>query len=188
MLLFETIRVLHGEPKHLEFHQKRIQNSLGFAPKFELETLIKTDSPKLQKAKLIYSGDGEFVKLEMTPYTKRDIKSFKLVLSDMKYEKKYLDRSRIDELFSKKGKADEILITQNSLLKDTSIHNIALLIEDRWLTPAHPLLRGTTRERLLAEGKISESELSIEDLKRCSKIALLNAMVGFYVVDEFRIL
>lgn len=186
MLLFETIKVEGGEAQNLEYHQKRIESSLGFAPKFDIKSLIKTTNPQIQKAKLIYSSGG-IESIEITPYKKREIKSFKLLESDIEYDKKYLDRKEIDELFSKRGEADEIIITHKGRLKDTSIHNIALFIDGRWLTPAHPLLEGTTRRRLLDKGEIFESELSVEDLKKCSKIALLNSMVGFYVVDEFRI-
>ncbi|MFP4332332.1 MAG: aminotransferase class IV [Campylobacterales bacterium] len=188
MLLFESIKVVDGAACNLNYHQKRVENSLGFTPSFDIKNLIKTNSKSLQKAKLIYNSSGEVESLEISAYKKRDIKSFRLVESNLEYDKKYLDREEIDGLFAKKGIADEILITQNSLLKDTSIANIALFIDKKWLTPAKPLLKGTTRERLLQEEKIFESMLIVDDLKLCSKIALLNAMVEFYVVEDFRIL
>ena len=41
-----------------------------------------------------------------------------------------------------KREQDEILITRNGLLTDTSIANIALFNGKEWHTPKHPLLKG----------------------------------------------
>ena len=95
-----------------------------------------------------------------------------------------IDRKEIDKLFEKRGKADDILIVKNGFITDTSIANIAFFDGKKWFTPKTCLLRGTTRERLLKEKKIFEKDIRVEDIKRYKKIALLNAMIGFYIVEN----
>ena len=83
-----------------------------------------------------------------------------------------------------RGKADEIIIVRAGKLTDTSIANIALLIDGAWLTPASPLLPGTTRERLLEEKLLVQADITPADLGRCQGFAVCNAMVGFQVISE----
>jgi len=47
-----------------------------------------------------------------------------------------------------------------------------------------PLLKGTTRARLIDEGKIIEADIKVQDLRTFSKVALLNAMIDFDVLDR----
>jgi 4-amino-4-deoxychorismate lyase len=76
------------------------------------------------------------------------------------------------------------LIVKNNLLCDTTIANIALLIDNQWLTPSTPLLEGTTRARLLDEGFLSAACLTSKDIQKADKIAIMNAMVGFVEVEN----
>ncbi|HEX5330706.1 aminotransferase class IV, partial [Sulfuricurvum sp.] len=69
-------------------------------------------------------------------------------------------------------------------LRDTTIANIALLIEGRWFTPESPLLEGTTRARLIEEGFLTAASLTPKDIEKATKIALMNAMVGFVEVEN----
>ena len=95
------------------------------------------------------------------------------------YRLKYADRTELDQLFLKRGEADDILIIQNGLVTDTSIANIAFFDGDKWITPKEPLLKGTTRARLLDEKKIFEQDIKIADLGKFTEFALMNAMIGF---------
>ena len=54
-----------------------------------------------------------------------------------------------------------------------------------WYTPLKPLLRGTTRQKLVDEGKIIEKEIRVEDLKNYSKVALMNAMIDFDIITTY---
>jgi len=110
-------------------------------------------------------------------------KSFTLINSNISYPYKFLDRRELDNLFSQRGNLDEIIIIKDGYLSDTSKANIALFIDNRWLTPAKPLLLGTTRARLLDEGLLKEANLTILDLKRAKRLAIMNAMVGFISLD-----
>ena len=183
MKYFETIKCKDYEIFNLTFHEKRIAKTVGL--NLNLQDYIYPISNKLLRCKLIYD-ENEVINVEYFEYKKRDIKSFKLIFDEkIEYSKKYLDRSYLDELFSKRELADEIMIFKNSFLTDTSIANIAIFDGDNWLTPKKPLLKGTTRNRLLESKELFETDISIDMLKKAKKIALMNAMVGFDILDEF---
>ena len=185
MKLFETIRCEGGEAKHLAYHRRRILRSVG--RDFPLEDLIKAPVQGLWRCKLIYDEKG-VRSVEYFPYRKRTIRSFRLVESRLRYERKYLNRSALDTLFERRGDADEILIVKEGRLSDTSIANLALFIDGEWLTPERPLLPGTTRERLLEYGRLRPAPLEPDALLKAEKLALLNAMIGFDILPEFTIL
>lgn len=118
-------------------------------------------------------------------YKKREINSLKLVYDDeIEYSLKSTCRDKLDALFAQRGECDDVLIVKNSLITDTTIANIAFFDSNRWITPRIPLLKGTTRERLLREGKIFEADIAVDDLKKFSKIALMNAMIDFDIITE----
>ena len=103
---------------------------------------------------------------------------------DISYKYKSTNRDKINELFVKKGKCDDILIIKGGFITDTSIANIALYKDGIWYTPSNPLLKGTTRERLLDEKKIIQKTIKIQNLKEYSKIALMNAMIDFDIITK----
>ena len=75
-----------------------------------------------------------------------------------------------------------MLIVRDGLLTDTSIANVALYDGHEWLTPTHPLLRGTKRAELLARKAIREADIPADSIFSYSKIALFNAMIDFEVL------
>ncbi|MEA2050103.1 MAG: aminotransferase class IV [Campylobacterota bacterium] len=179
---FETIKCFDKEVFNLEYHKKRISKTVGM--NFNLEEYIYPQSDNLQKCKVIYDKN-EIIDISYSDYKIKDINSFKLVVSNqIIYNKKSTKRESIDNLYMKKGLCDEIIIVKNNLITDTSIANIAILIDDIWYTPKIPLLYGTTRERLLDNKKIIKKDISIDELLNAKKIALMNAMIGFYIVEK----
>ena len=179
--LLETIRIQNGRPQHLFYHQQRVDDTLkqlGYSCHYDLAVLINPPDNRLYRCRIIY--DAESIAIEYIPYQKRTIRKLQLVQADeLDYALKYADRSALDSLLLQKGDADDILIVKDNLVTDTSIANIAFFDGRRWLTPRHPLLKGTTRARLLDEKKIFESEIHPHDLNKFSHYALLNAMIGF---------
>jgi len=179
----ETIRVFDGVAQHLEYHQERVDNTLETKNIHILSELIKAPSLDLYRCRIVY--DRESISIEYLPYVKRDIRTLKLLRSDsLSYDKKYENREELLELFARKEQCDDILIVKNNCITDTSIANIALFNGVRWYTPKTPLLKGTTRARLLAEGKITEVDIPVERLKSFKKIALMNAMINFDIIAE----
>ena len=137
----------------------------------------------LWRCRIVY--DATSVNIEFIPYQTRVIRRLQLIEADtLDYAFKYADRSEIDKLFASKNGADDILIVQNGLITDTSIANIAFFDGTQWLTPADPLLKGTTRARLLDEKKIFESEIHVDDLNKFTGFALMNAMIGFQRIEN----
>ena len=183
MKYFETIKCDDYEIFNLDYHMKRVANTVAL--NINLGEYIYPPNNKLLRCKLIYDESG-VLELDYFIYKKREINSFKLIFDDkIDYSKKYLNRDSLDEHFNKKENADEIIIVKNGYLTDTSIANIAIYLDGVWLTPKKPLLQGTTRNRLLKEEKIFEKDISVEDLQKASKIALMNAMIDFDILEDY---
>ncbi|MEZ4694693.1 MAG: aminotransferase class IV, partial [Aliarcobacter sp.] len=142
-------------------------------------------SDELLRCKVIYD-ENEILDVQYFPYKKREIKSFKIIKYDeIDYSKKYLNRENLDNLFEKKEDCDEIIIVKNGIVTDTSIANIAVFYEGQWLTSKECLLKGTTRAKFLEEKKIVEKDISLDMLENASQIALMNAMIGFDILEDY---
>ncbi len=180
---FETIKCEDFEIFNLSYHNKRISNTISM--NLNLQDYIYPLSNALFRYKVIYSTEG-IQSIEYFKYKKKEIKSFKLIVdNEINYSKKYLNRVNINNLYNKKENTDEIIIIKNSFVTDTSIANIAIFDGANWITPKIPLLKGTTRARLLNEQIIFEKDITIEMLKHSQKFALLNAMIGFDVIEDY---
>jgi len=183
MEYFETIKCDDYEVFNLEYHAKRVANSVGL--NLNLQEYIYPPSNKLYRCKLIYN-ENEILDVQYFEYTKREIKSFKLIFDEtIEYSKKYLNREGLNSLYKQKGDCDEIIIIKNGLVTDSSIANIAVFDGSHWFTPKKPLLDGTTKDRLLHDRVLIEKDIDINMLKEAKKIALMNAMIDFDVLDEF---
>ena len=183
---FETIKCEDFEVFNLYYHNQRVARTIGL--NIDLQEYIYPPTDHLLRAKVIYSENG-IEKIDYFKYAPKDIKTFKIIENDtIDYRYKYLNRENLDTLFTRKGIADEIVIVKNGLVTDTSIANIALFKDNRWITPKKPLLQGTTRARLLEEEKIYEADITTQDIKSATKIALLNAMIGFKELEDYTVL
>ena len=181
----ETIKAIDGKIYNLSFHQERYEGvlkSLGVTQFKRLQEYLNPPSHDMYRCRLVYTKDSIEVTYHL--YKKREIKSLKLVYeNNIIYNQKNEDRKNIDLLFLNKENADDVLIIKNNLVTDTSVANVAFFDGSRWMTPAKPLLEGTTRARLLEEGKIFARDISMNDLKNYTNIALLNAMIDFDILS-----
>lgn len=183
---FETIKCFDEEILNLGYHKKRISDTIG--KNFNLEEYIYPPTNQLLKCNIIYNQD-EILDIKYTQYKSRTINSFKLIYDNtINYKYKSLNRDYINKLFSKKDNTDEIIIIKNGLVTDTSIANIAIMIQNQWYTPKIPLLNGTTRARYINDQILKEKDITIDILKKAEKMALLNAMIDFKVLDEYKII
>ena len=187
MNYFETIKCNDMEVYNIEYHQQRISRTIG--KNISLLDYIYPPNEKFLKCKIVYNEEG-ILDVIFTQYIKKDIKTLKIIHNDtIEYKYKYENRNTINELFSKKESADDIIIVKNGFITDTSIANIAILLDDnQWYTPKKPLLEGTTKQRYLENGYLKEKDISIELFKKAKKIALLNAMIDFDVKEDLKIL
>jgi len=183
--LLETLRCEEGAALHLSYHQERIDrtlSALGITEQIELRSLISPPLTGTFRCRFLY-GEGD-PRIEYHPYTLRIPRSLKLVTSSITYPFKYADRTGLNELYEKRGTCDDVLISENGFLKDTTIANIALWIDGEWLTPDQPLLAGTARARLIDEGVLTPAALRIESITQADKIAVMNALTGLVEVEN----
>ncbi len=184
-MFFETIKCDDFEIFNLDYHNKRVAFTIG--KNLNLQEYINPISNELLRCKIIYD-ENEVLDVQYFPYKKKQINSFKVIFDDgIDYSKKYLNRERLDYLFSQKDSCEEIIILKNGIVTDTSIANIAIFYEGVWITSKQCLLNGTTRARLIEDKKIFEKDITLEMLKNASKIALLNAMIDFYIIEKPKI-
>jgi len=185
----ETISVQGLKAKNLSYHQSRlnqtISSNFGTDHKIDLQNSITPPDTNFYRCRVIY--DTKIIKIEYLPYVMKKLYSFKVLESNIEYPYKNTNRAEIDELLSKKEDCDEIIIAKNGLLRDTSIANIAIFKNNRWQSPHVPLLKGTMRAKLLDEKKIITANLTIDDLKKAKRFAIMNAMIGFVELQKFYI-
>ncbi|MCH9740561.1 MAG: aminotransferase class IV [Epsilonproteobacteria bacterium] len=183
-LCFETIKIEDGLIHNITWHNRRCnltrKELFGVDKPLNLETLITPPQTKgVFRCRLRYNQ--EVVSVEYIPYATKTFQTFKIVESDIKYNYKYANRAKLDNLKAKFSSYDEIIISQNGLITDTSIANIAFYTGEEWITPQKPLLKGTMRAKLLNESFLVERKIKSEALKHFSHFALMNAMIGFKI-------
>lgn len=185
-MLLETIRCESGEAHHLPYHQQRMKRSLqtlGYRTYYDLNALISPPDNALYRCRFLYDQNG--YEIEYHPYTPKKISSLRLIhADDLEYPLKFADRDALTALHENRGECDDVLIVKNGLITDTTIANIALYLDGKWLTPATPILEGTTRARLIEQGLLMRAYLTSSDCTKATKVAIMNAMVGFVEVDN----
>jgi len=183
-ICFETIKVKDGKFLNLTYHQKRVNNTrnfFGFNDILELKEDI-FNLPQYGEFRLRIDYAKEIQNFQYEVLRDRYFEDFKIVNSDIEYEFKYSNRDEINAL---KVDDSEIIVIKNELIRDTSIANIALYIDDIWLTPRTPLLKGTTRARLLDNGFLKCADLVVDDLKKAQNFAIMNALIDFKIIKNF---
>ncbi len=180
--LVETIKVLNGHIYHLPYHQERFAHACHLYLKARpVDTLagaiVIPDKFSTGLVKLRFLYGPNTYQLEFSTYTPRRINSLKMIIADdISYPFKWTVRGDIDTLFRQKGTCDDILIIKNGRITDTSIANIVFYDGRDWFTPLHPLLKGTCRERLLAEDRIKTADIRLADLSAFNYFYLINAL------------
>ena len=191
--LFESIKVVDGKLVNLEWHQQRVDDTrksiFGNVHRLILEAALEIPEEHdlgMVKCRVSYGEDlGQGV---FSEYNKRKIKTLQQVECEpFDYNFKYEDRTRLDQLYEQRGSCDEVLITHDGFIKDTSYSNVVLYDGTQWYTPEKPLLGGTQRAKLLASGLIKPSNLHISDLPGFKKLVLINAMLEFPFKDSISI-
>lgn len=181
-MIFETISIRRGVVENISYHNKRLNTTqkelFGVDRDIDLSSYIDIPKDSIHyRCRVLY--DEEIRSIEYIPYQPRVIEKILLVDSDIEYKYKYQDRDEIERLLTRLGNCDDLIIVRDGLLTDTSIANIAFLENDRWYTPSSPLLKGTTRARLIDEGVLYPKDICREDICRFDNFAIMNAMVGF---------
>ena len=185
-LLLETIKIEDGIIHNLHYHQDRCTKSrqklFHSSDILDLSSLLM-DAPKtgLYRCRILY---GEVLhSIEYIPYTQKKIERLKIISSDIEYSFKYANRDALNALLESNKDVDEVIIEKEGYLTDTTISNIAFLDGKQWVTPTKPLLEGTMRAKLIDEGFLQTKQIKKEDLQNYSQVALMNAMIGFEILN-----
>lgn len=189
-LLLETIKIQEGEVANISYHQKRLNQSrealFGIKTPLDLASYITPPPNKgIFRCRVLY--DRQIQKIEYLPYTPKAITSLRVVRANIDYRYKYADRASFTRLLQAHQDVDEVIIEKNGYLSDTTMANIAFYDGKRWLTPKSPLLQGTMRAKLLTEKKLIEKDIPKEGLTAYQNVALMNAMIGFKLLNHFNI-
>jgi len=189
----ETICILDGKPIHLMWHQRRVDSTLAhFYPhhhhSWRLEECIQVPSELCEspsKCRILY--DAHHFEIHYEPFTKKTISSLKIVEAspEIEYSYKYADRSVLEDLFGKKDEADDILISREGWVTDTSIANIAFMANGRWYTPSLPLLAGTTWKRLVSERILIPKPINLKEILNFECFKVYNALHDFETAAQW---
>ncbi len=184
--LVETMRVENSSLCHVFYHNQRMNQSrkilFGAAENIDLEKCITVIPAGTHKCRVLYRAGIEAV--HFLPPLKKERRSFRFIKGEVDYSFKYADRGAIDDLFARRGSADDIIIIRDGLVTDASSSNLAFFDGKNWITPAAPLLEGTTRQRLIDQGLIKTGKITPAQAASCKGIALMNAMIDFHVVEN----
>ncbi|MEO6132617.1 MAG: aminotransferase class IV [Saprospiraceae bacterium] len=180
----ETICIRDGQPQNLEWHQRRVDETLkNFYPVHHHTWTIDKwiDVPLefqegLVRCRIVY--DAHLLSIHYFLYTSRMIHSLKLIEGPpgIDYRYKYADRKTIEELYNQRRNADDVLITKDGWITDTSIGNIAFGKNGRWYTPSIPLLAGTTWKRLISRGILIPKPIHQSEILTFDHFKTFNAM------------
>ena len=180
--LLESIKVYNKRLYNIEYHNVRMNNSraelFNTKEQIDLSRIISVPdelSNELYKCRVIYSV--EIISITFQKYKEKKISSLQLVQdNDITYTHKYEDRTEIEKHLSV-TKADEILIIKNGFVTDTSFSNVVFFDGTKYFTPSSPLLKGTKRAKLIADGTIQEEEIRLNDIQKFKFVYLVNALL-----------
>lgn len=181
----ETIHVENGRILRASLHNQRMNTTRHFffgpdIPDYNLEEILQETSLYQQRTRCRVIYGKEIEEISFLPYCPRPVQSLRIINHDtLDYSFKYADRSEINQLYEQRNEQDDILIVKQGRITDTSIGNIALFDGYQWVTPKYPLLKGTHRADLIAQGIIVEKDLLLTDLQSYQQVCIFNAMLEF---------
>lgn len=195
--LIETLRIeTDGRCALLDRHLARMQRSaaaLGFA--FDRSAVLDALRPAMsdpaqgpRRVRLALAADGaltsECVPLDALPVSPTvALADDRLDAADPLLAHKTTRRARYDAALAaarEAGDVDWLFQNRAGELCEGARSNLILDLEGRLWTPpvACGLLPGVMRESLLAEGRLHERRLGVEDLRRASRVFICNALRG----------
>lgn len=179
----ETIKIENGVLKNLDYHIKRSYKTIKtfYGTKVDFSEWTKNielpgKGTGIYKLRIIYTDKIE--SFSIAPYVKKQINTLKIVKYDKYfYDYKFENRGQIDKLYAGKGGADDIIITINDKLTDSSYSNIIFRKNDMWFSPLSPLLPGTKLQSLIDLKVVEKTEINIHNYKGFEAVSLINAMI-----------
>ena len=184
MRYIETMRLENGNIQNHEYHIARVIRTIGSeaARRVNLDPFVPLQfSLGTVKCRVVYDENGVH-DIHYSHYQIPQIKTLKIVeCNDINYEFKYEDRTQISNLMKLRGLCDDIIITQNGKVSDSSFCNIILKNKAGLFTSDTPLLRGTKREQMIHEGLVKVVTITTQDMIHYDQIILVNAMMSIEI-------
>jgi para-aminobenzoate synthetase / 4-amino-4-deoxychorismate lyase len=191
--LIETMRVSEdGEVFLLQRHLDRLRNSARhFSFKYDSKALraaIRCDGPG--RLRLTLSRDGT-LETELSALPTRHPRHLRLSLLRVNSKDDFLYHKTTNrELYEDARRhcdddTDVLLANERGELTQTTIANIAVRREGRWITPSIScgLLPGVMRAELLAHGQIRAGIIHVSELVCGETIQCFNAVRGIFNCD-----
>ena len=180
----ESIKVEDQKAFLMDLHQKRVNDTFahfGAQGSINLEKIfndLALDEDGFYKLRIVYDLQRNY-KSQLIPYAVAEIDNFQLVENNSyDYSFKFEDRKEFERMKTK-AKAEEIIIVKNNHITDTSYTNLLFLKDEKWHTPSTYLLNGVMRQHLLKENKITETEITLQNIREFSHFQLINSMNDF---------
>ena len=176
----ETVRIENGILCNCDFHDERIMQT--FLKYFSHKTpfTLKDIKPDYYhgigryKLRILYSEND--IEHSVSEYKPKKIRSAAVVeCNDAEYSFKHEDRSLFSSILN--IKYDEIIISKNGLVTDSTFSNLAFYDSGKWFTPDTFLLNGTMRRMLLMKKIIHEKKIGVKDIRNFEKISFINSML-----------
>lgn len=178
----------------LEYHLNRLADSARYfdypdkieSIKKQLLDLVPSYGGMPQKVRLLLSRDGN-KEIQAAPISISEeiqIIKVKLALHPVKSTDVFLfhkttSRQVYEEARSSCTDCDDVLLwNEHHELTESSIANLVVELDGKLITPPleSGVLAGTFRQWLLEKGEIHEQTIHLDELKRCTKIFLVNSV------------
>jgi len=184
-LLIETLKIFQGKILNLAYHNARFNKTqselFGNKKQIDLGQFINLKGLNYQSIYLCrVTYNTEIIKIEFESYVPKEINTIKLIdANNINYNYKFKDRLALN-LLENEANTDAVLIVKNGEITDFSFANVVFFTTtNEAFTPLNPLLKGTTRDRLIAENKLKELVIKVVDLHLFNRIKPINAMLDF---------
>ncbi|MFW5801466.1 MAG: aminotransferase class IV, partial [Spirochaeta sp.] len=147
-------------------------------------TSVPTSAGRIFKLRFEYDRSG-LTSAQAIPYQPRRITRLAIrplpqdVPLHQLYPLKYRSRSLLDAAGSGLQATEGVVLRYNTWITDAGHASLAFRQGNTWFTPDTPLLPGTTRTRLLREGKLSARRITTTCLQQFSEVCIFNAMLAF---------
>jgi para-aminobenzoate synthetase / 4-amino-4-deoxychorismate lyase len=195
--LIETI-LFDEEYKLLDLHIKRICESAEYFDYVfnrndlanKLNDLVNKLKGDRFKVRVLLERFGNFT-VEQTNLEKSNKDTLKISLSDRRSDSTdiYLfHKTTFRDLYEKEltdaraaGYFDVIFMNERDEITEGAITNIYAKIRGGLFTPPLDcgLLNGTIRQTLIAEGRVKEQRLTLQDLRNAEELYISNSIIGF---------
>ena len=181
--LFESILLEDGEYFLLSRHLERLRNSatyFGFSfPEQEISSVLDqiaaTNASRAFKVRLVLWKDGQ-IETQISLIENADlINNIALATHPVDSSDRFLyHKTTLRDYCSE----DVIFWNERDEVTESRIANVVVSIDGQLFTPpvSSGLLPGTFREQLLAEGKIRERVIAVEELKNAREFFLINSV------------